>query len=182
MSGTDSKPSFSADADVAISIDGQVLARAIAALGITHVITVPDTVQKTLIVALEEQGAPKMLYVSTEDEAVGINAGLYIAGRKPMLLIQNKGLFACVNALRGIALEASVPTMMLVGQHTRDVAKPVEQNVSRSVRLLEPMLAALEIPFFRMESPQDLGALRDAWQRAEACRCPAAAILGAPTS
>lgn len=180
MPTTDSRAASSGD--VAISIDGQLLAREIAALGITHVITVPDTVQRTLIAQLEKQGTPKMLYVSTEDEAVGINAGLYIAGRKPMLLIQNKGLFACVNALRGIALEASVPTLMLVGQHTRDVTKEVEQNASRSVRLLEPMLAALEIPFFRMESPQDLGALGDAWQRALDDRGPAAAIVGAPTS
>jgi sulfopyruvate decarboxylase TPP-binding subunit len=182
MSTTNSRPASSADADVAISIDGSVLAREIAGLGITHVITVPDTIQKTLIAALEKQGSPKMLYVSTEDEAVGINAGLYIAGRNPMLLIQNKGLYACVNALRGIALEASVPTLMLVGQHTRDVTKPVEQNASRSVRLLEPMLAALGIPFFRMESPQELGALRNAWQRAQEDRGPAAAIVGAPTS
>jgi hypothetical protein len=59
---------------------------------------------------------------------VGINAGLYIAGRTPMLLIQNKGVYACVNALRGIALEASVPTLMLVGQHTRDVTKPAAEG------------------------------------------------------
>jgi sulfopyruvate decarboxylase TPP-binding subunit len=179
---TDSQLASSPNADVAISIDGHVLAREILGLGITHVITVPDTIQKTLIAALEAQGRPQMLYVSTEDEAIAINAGLYIAGRKPMLLIQNKGLYACVNALRGIALDAGVPTLLLVGQHTRDVTKPVEQNATRSVRLLEPMLAALGIPFFRMESPQDLGALRLAWQRAQADRGPAAAIVGAATS
>ena len=33
-----------------------------------------------------------------------------------MLLIQNNGLLASINALKAIALEARVPTFMLVGQ------------------------------------------------------------------
>ena len=69
-----------------------------------------------------------MMYVCTEDEAMGINAGLYMTGHRPMLLIQNNGLYACVNTLKAIALDAQVPTFMLIGQFGRDVNKRVEDS------------------------------------------------------
>ena len=42
----------------------------------------------------------RLLYVGTGDKAIGINAGLYIAGHVPMLLIQNNDLYACMNTVR----------------------------------------------------------------------------------
>lgn len=167
---------------VAISIEGESLAREIAALGVSHVITVPDTNLKTTIAALERLDRPKVLYVCTEDEAIGINAGLYIAGHTPMLLIQNNGLYACMNTIRAIALDAAVPTLMLIGQFLRDVTKPVEENAARSVRLLEPALRALNVPTFRLENPNELQNLRRAFECAHRDRGPSAALVGAPTT
>src|SRR5688572_16214637 len=88
----------------------------IRALGITHVITVPDTHQKTLLDLLLANERPQLVTACTEDEAVAINAGLWIGGARPMLLIQNVGLFACANSIRGIALDSQIPTFMLIGQ------------------------------------------------------------------
>lgn len=169
-------------APCAVAIDGKVLADAIRALGPTHVICVPDTNLKSAIAALSGLPAPRMLTVCTEDEAMGINAGLYIAGHRPMLLIQNNGLFACVNTLKSIALDAQVPTFMVIGQYGRDVSKPVEDNRLRAVRLLEPTLSVWGVPFARLDSAQDLPRLRALWDRAWADKGPAAALIGAPTS
>src|SRR5690606_24282105 len=113
---------------LAISIPAQQLLNAIAAVGVTHVITVPDTHMKSLLDLMAEQDAVRLLTVCTEDEAIGINAGLFIAGHRPMMLIQNNGLYACVNALKAIALDAQVPTVMLIGQYGRDTSTPVEEN------------------------------------------------------
>jgi sulfopyruvate decarboxylase subunit alpha len=167
---------------VALSISGEALANAIKALGVTHVVTVPDTYIKTTIAALETPGMPKMIYACTEDEAMGINAGLYIAGHKPMMLVQNNGLYACLNTLKTIALDATVPTFILIGQYLRDVTKTVEDNRPRAVRLLEPTLKVWDVPIFRLESPDDLGNLRLAWELAQKTDGPTAAIVGAPTN
>jgi sulfopyruvate decarboxylase subunit alpha len=166
---------------VALSISGEAIAQAIKDIGITHVITVPDTYIKSTIAALEQPGMPKMVYVCTEDEAMGVNAGLHIAGHKPMMLIQNNGLYACVNTLKTIALDAQVPTFILIGQYLRDVTKTVEDNKPRAVRLLEPTLKVWDVPIFRLERPEDVGNIRLAWELSQKNQGPTAAIVGAPT-
>lgn len=167
---------------LAVSIDGRLLAEAIKALGTTHVICVPDTNLKSAIATLAGMATPRMLTVCTEDEAMCINAGLYMTGHRPMLLIQNNGLFAAVNSLKSIALDAQVPTFMVIGQYGRDVNKPVEENRLRAVRLLEPTLSVWGVPFARIDSAQDLPQLRVLWERAWASKGPTAALIGAPTS
>jgi len=174
-------PTQSATSPVAIGIDGKAIAEKIRDLGVTHLICIPDTNLKTAIAALHAQATPKMIYACTEDEAMGINAGLYMSGHRPMLLIQNNGLFACINTLKAIALDAQVPTFMLIGQFGRKVDNTVEDNPLRSVRLLEPTLATWGVPCYRIERPEDLPNLAAAWDKAWSSRGPAAAIVGAPS-
>lgn len=165
----------------ALSIDGAKLAAALRDQGVTHVVCVPDTNLRTVISALDQAGMPELIYACTEDEAMGINAGLYMTGHRPMLLIQNNGLLACLNTLKAIALDAQVPTFMLVGQYGRDVYKPVESNPLRVVSLLEPTLDTWSVPFVRLETPDDLPGITQAWEAAWSNRGPSAALVGAPT-
>jgi sulfopyruvate decarboxylase TPP-binding subunit len=113
---------------------------------------------------------------------MGINAGLYMTGHRPMLLIQNNGLYACLNTLKAIPLDAQVPTFMLIGQFGRDVNKTVEANPRRAVNRLEPTLEVWGVPFVRLEGPADLPNLQTAWDIAWSTKGPSAAIVGAPTS
>ena len=116
------------------------------------------------------------------DEGVGINAGLYMGGLNPMMCIQNNGIFASINTLKAIALDAKVPTFMMVGQFQRDVTKRIEENRSRAVRMLEPTLETWGIPHWRVEGAEDLGAIELAYRRAHADLGPAVVIIGAPTT
>jgi sulfopyruvate decarboxylase TPP-binding subunit len=166
---------------VASSLEGRVLAEAIRELGTTHVISVPDTNLRSAIDVLATWTKPNVMYVCTEDEGIGINAGLYIAGHKPMLLIQNNGLYACLNTLKGIALDAQVPTFLLIGQFGRDVTKTTQENPKRMVHRLEPTLETWGVPYFRIDAPSEIGNLRRAWEAAWNSNGPAAAIVGAPT-
>ena len=126
---------------VARGVEADAILAEIDRLGISHVICVPDTFQRTIIARWAERDVPRLLRVCTEDEAVGINAGLYMGGENPMMCIQNNGIFASINTLKAISLEAKVPTFMMVGQFQRDVTKAIEENRSRAVRMLEPTLA-----------------------------------------
>ena len=166
---------------VARGVEADAILAEIDRLGITHVICVPDTFQRTIIARWAERDVPRLLRVCTEDEGVGINAGLYMGGENPMMCIQNNGIFASINTLKAIALDAKVPTFMMVGQFQRDVTKPIEENRSRAVRMLEPTLATWGIPYWRIEGPDDIGAIEQAYRRAHEDLGPAVAIVGAPT-
>ena len=166
---------------VATPVPAQAITAELVKLGITHVITVPDTIQRTLLVALEESDALEVLTVSTEDEAMGINAGLYVTGHRPMLLIQNTGFFASTNTLKSIALDAQVPTFIFVGQFGRDVTKSLTDGQPRRVGLLEPTLDVWGVPHYRLERPEDIGNVALAYHQSYEQRGPVVVIVGAPT-
>ena len=167
---------------VARSVPARVLFEEIRRLGITHVLTVPDTYQKTLLDLLAQAESPRLVPVCTEDEAIAINAGMYIGGQRPMLLIQNNGLYACMNALKAIALDAQVPTFLLVGQYGRDVNRPAAENRSRAVRMVEPTLDTWGVPYYRLEGPEDVENVARGYRQSLEQRGPVVVIVGAPTS
>jgi sulfopyruvate decarboxylase TPP-binding subunit len=99
-----------------------------------------------------------------------------------MMLIQNNGMLACLNTIKAIALDAKVPTFMLIGQYGRDVKLPVEKSKLRVVRLLEPTLDTWGVPHWRLDAEKDLSNIQIAWDRAWADLGPSAAIVGAPSN
>jgi sulfopyruvate decarboxylase subunit alpha len=164
------------------SVPASALHAAIRDLGVTHILTVPDTHQKTLLASLMADPALTTLTLSTEDEAIGVNAGLWIGGVEALLVIQNVGFFAAMNGVRGVCLDMRIPTCLLVGQYARDVAVPVEQNDASGVRLIEPLMRSLDIPYYVIDGPADVGVLKQAFQRSRAERGPVVVLVSAPTS
>jgi len=75
-----------------------------------------------------------------------------------------------------------VPTLMLIGQYGRDVKKSIADNRLRAVRHLEPTLDAWDVPYARLDGPEDVPGLGEMYRRAQQGKGPAAAIVGAPTS
>ncbi|HEU4439895.1 MAG TPA: thiamine pyrophosphate-dependent enzyme [Methylomirabilota bacterium] len=75
---------------------------------------VPCSLIEGLIAALEAH--PRLPYVPAvrEDVAVGIAAGAWLAGRRPMVLMQNSGLGTSMNALVSLSLLYRLPALLLV--------------------------------------------------------------------
>src|SRR5580704_11329207 len=105
---------------------------------VTHMVTVPDTHQRTLLDLLAASAVPELVTVCTEDEAMGVNLGLFLGGKRPMLLIQNSGFYAAMNTVRGLSLDVRVPACLLIGEYSRDPAIEPAAHASRLVHLLEP--------------------------------------------
>jgi sulfopyruvate decarboxylase TPP-binding subunit len=167
---------------VAISVPAEAILNEIEALGITHVVNVPDTHQKTLLASLARRSHPILITACTEDEAIGINAGLYVGGKKPMLLIQNTGLLASINCIKGIAMDAGIPTFLLVGLFSRDVTKAPAEDPKRVINRIGPTLDTWEIPWYPLERPDQIGAIAEAYQRSLDERGPVVVLVGATTS
>lgn len=142
--------------------NGAEIVRELERCGVDYVVTVPDWVQIPLHRALEKQpaGGIRMLNCCTEDEAFTMAAGLHVGGKKAAVVIQNQGLYAGLNALRGVGLDAGTPIVMLIGQFGREVsnfdASP-RTSSRRVVRILEPLLEMLEIPYWNIERTDQIG-------------------------
>jgi sulfopyruvate decarboxylase subunit alpha len=166
----------------AVSLDPAAMLGQLRGAGVTHVVTVPDTHQRTLLELLAADDGPALVTVCTEDEAVGVNLGLFLAGHRPMLLIQNSGFYAAMNTIRGLALDGRVPTPMLVGEFLRDPSSPPSLSPERLVHLLEPTLELWRIPFLRLDVPADLPNIAAAVGLAHAESGPVVVLVGATTA
>jgi sulfopyruvate decarboxylase subunit alpha len=73
---------------------------------------VPCSLAKSLIATLEERGG--YIPETREDAAVGLAAGAYMAGKQPIVIMQNSGLGVCVNALASLSLMYNFPCLLLI--------------------------------------------------------------------
>lgn len=152
---------------------------------VDHFVTVPDLVQLALHSRIEAgvEGI-KLVRCSNEDQAVCVSAGLRIAGKRPVTVVQNQGLYACVNTIRAVGLDASLPIIFLVGQFGREFSNfgnDPARSRRNTVKLLEPVLDALGVRFWRLEDDTDLTRIDEAFAYADGESRSAVLIVGAPT-
>ena len=167
---------------VAQAIPAQPFLDAIRAAGVTDIVAVPDTHQRSLIELLDRTGEPRFIQAATEDEAVALAAGLIVGGRKPLVQIQHAGLYACVNHLRGIADDGRFPMVFLIGLLGRDPNLLPGEHGASMVRLAEPLLDTFDVPHFLLDSPADLDKLPGAFEVAQQRQGPVALLVGVMTS
>lgn len=168
--------------DLAYSVGASSILEAWRDAGIDWVVTVPDLVQLAVHdrVSHPESGF-RCTYCANENQALQTAAGLWIGGRRPIVIMQNQGLYNCMNAIRALGLDAGVPLLMQVGQFGREFAnlgQDPRQSRRRMVSLLEPTLEAFGMPYFRMESKAHLSAIGEAAKAAFEGGRPAAILVG----
>jgi phosphonopyruvate decarboxylase len=95
-------------------VTGAAFAALLEAQGYDFFTGVPCSMISSLIATLEAH--PRLSYVPAvrEDVAVGLAAGAWLAGRRPMVLMQNSGLGTSLNALVSLSLMYRLPALLLV--------------------------------------------------------------------
>src|SRR5574337_1120177 len=95
-------------------ISGKEFAALLETQGYDFFSGVPCSLIESLIGVLEAH--PRLPYVPAvrEDVAVGLAAGAWLAGRMPMVLMQNSGLGTSLNALVSLSLMYRLPALLLV--------------------------------------------------------------------
>ena len=160
-------------------LSGQSIIREIEASRIDFVVSVPDiTTSEGLLRPLAARSSPRLIRVCKEDEGVGICAGLAYTGKRALLLIQQTGMLDSINAIRGVAVEYSLPVCMMVGLLEKEPGVPPKQSRRYGVRIVEPILEAMGIGYHEIEGEADVGKIRPAIDKAYAQSRPVALLIG----
>jgi sulfopyruvate decarboxylase TPP-binding subunit len=171
--------SASTEAVRTAGLSGQGIIREIKAAGIEFVISVPDiTTSEGLLRPLAKAQSPRLIRVCKEDEGVGICAGLAYTGKRALLLIQQTGMLDSINAIRGVAVEYSLPVCMIVGLLEKEVGVPPRKSKRYGVRIVEPILEAMGIGYHNVESDADLGKIKPAIDQAYSQNKPTVVLIG----
>jgi sulfopyruvate decarboxylase subunit alpha len=138
-------------------------------LGLTHVVWLPDSAIGPWEEALVASRQLSLARVAREGEAWTIAAGLYLGGRRPLVVIQNTGLFESGDALRNVLFDLRLPLFALVGY--RNYLVPDSPDTAR--RFTEPVLRAWGLEYVLIDSPAALPRLGEHY-----CACQAAGRAG----
>lgn len=75
---------------------------------------IPCGVLEPFILALKNTNQVHHVIAQAEPEAVGICAGAYLAGKKPVLYMQNSGFFKALNDYTSLVLPCKLPLLSIV--------------------------------------------------------------------
>jgi len=122
------------------------------AAGFDFFVGVPCSLVKTLLAELERRG----LYLgeTREDAALAVAAGAYLAGRTPVVVMQNSG-WGCRSTPRLAALSLPIPALLLVTWRGYQGEDAPEHLVMGEV--LPRLLELFDVPF-RAPPPEALEA------------------------
>ena len=81
--------------------------------GVDVVLSLPCNMLSGLMDEIDRRNI-KHVPVCREEEGVGIAAGVVLAGKRPMILMQNSGLGNCVNALMSLTSLYEMPLLIMM--------------------------------------------------------------------
>ena len=94
---------------------GEEIADVLDTLGITHVVTVPDSTIGQWQHAIEERGRTQLVRVCREGETWEVAAGLHLGAARPLVMIQCTGLFESGDAIRNVLHDWKLPIFSIIG-------------------------------------------------------------------
>ncbi len=154
-------------------ISGPDIVRIFTDLGITHVVWLPDSALGTWEGALESAPGLQLVRVCREGEAWTIAAGLLIGGRRPIVVIQNTGLFESGDALRNVLYDLGLPLFAVIGYRSY----LVEDSPDSARRFTEPVLAAWGIDHVLIDDGPSADRLVEHYRGCQADNRPGAVLI-----
>lgn len=146
---------------------------------VTHVPYLPDSEHSATYELLLACPDIRLIRVAREGETIAIAAGLIVGGKRPLVMIQNTGLFESGDSLRGFGLmdrerDGSLPIVLMIGYRGWS---PDGDSKDSAARFTEPILRAWGVPFRMIRSDRDLPALAECYAEAERTGRPTAALV-----
>ncbi len=134
---------------------GEEVEDALAQLGFTHVVWLPDSALGPWESAFENSSRLQLVRVCREGEAWAVAAGLHVGGKKPLVMIQNTGLFESGDAMRNALFDLRLPLYAIIGYRSQ----MVKDSPDTAKKFTEPVLKAWEVDFILLEPGNLLGQL-----------------------
>ncbi len=143
--------------------------------GVTHIVTIPDSETNYLYELMKEQSWLDVIPASREGETFAIALGLSIGGKVPVCLIQNTGMMESGDSIRGMALDAGFPLVMLVGYRGWNRHGVITDTAAKYT---EPFLNAMGVNYYLVEQDEDASRISIAFEEARAQKRPVAVLVG----
>lgn len=144
--------------------------------GVDVVCYLPDSLLRELYIALQDAEGIRAIAVTNEGEGAAICGGLWLSGKRAVLIMENSGIRSAAEPLARLGLGARIPVVMIMS-YRGDFGEPNWWAIPHGITM-EPMLNALRIPYTVVRSIEDIApSIRDAFTHACVSMHHAAVVL-----
>lgn len=154
-------------------LTGPQIAKTLAELGATHVVWLPDSMLGGWETALSQSPDLKLVRVCREGEAWALAAGLQLGGQRPIVVIQNTGLFESGDALRNVLFDLGLPLYAIIGYRSY----LIENSPDSARRFTEPVLKAWGLDYLLIDQPDQAPRLAEHYRACQAAGRPGVCLL-----
>jgi sulfopyruvate decarboxylase TPP-binding subunit len=158
-------------------LNAKLIVEELKKLKVTHVIGLPDNGSAAVHDILQDDSDIDVISVCREGEAFAIAAGLYVGGKRPVVLIQCTGFFESGDAIRGTVVNAKIPVVALIGYRGYHKMSQADEWVDTAATFFEPTLKAWNIPYYIMKTDDDIKYISEAFEQAESTSMPNAVLI-----
>ncbi|MFB0516670.1 MAG: phosphonopyruvate decarboxylase [Candidatus Neomarinimicrobiota bacterium] len=115
---------------------------------------VPCSVVKDLIIQLEQSPESNYYTATSEGEAMGLAGGFALAGKAPVVIMQNDGFGNTVNPLTSLQLLYNLPALLIITWRAEPGSKPDAPQHRIMGETLLDLLSLLKIPYQVLEDDE----------------------------
>ncbi len=145
--------------------------------GVRWITWLPDSETSTMYRLVTADPALRLVGVCREDEALGVCYGLLKGGERAVVMIQNTGMLNAMDAIRGIPLRMQQAMLLLVGYRGYRGMIEKSPNVDNAALVTEPILQALQIPYYLVHHESDAGKISQAYAEAQRISGPVVVLM-----
>jgi sulfopyruvate decarboxylase subunit alpha len=120
--------------------------------GVNFVVYMPDAFFFDLINALEAEPAFECVSVPNESVGMCLCAGAWLGGKRPVMVMENTGLFVAMNAITRFHQPFGIPVLMLMSY--RGDAGDGWWQVTDIGHAFEPVMKGLNVTYELVETPE----------------------------
>jgi sulfopyruvate decarboxylase TPP-binding subunit len=154
---------------------GEQISQLFEQLGVTHVVTVPDSTVGQWQQAIEQRGTTRVVRVCREGEAWEVAAGLELGGARPLVMIQCTGFFESGDAIRNVLHDWKLPIASIIGYRSYLSQETLPGDTC--LVFTEPLLDAWRIDYRLLTKPTDLGVITEHLGACRAANKPGAIVV-----
>lgn len=164
--------------DVAHPAGARIIA-GIKLAGVREIVALPDIVTSDgLLWPIARDAGFRLTRICKEDEGVSICAAMSYNGTRAVLMMQQTGLMDSLNAIRAIGVDYELPVVMMVGLQGKEPHLCPEESGAYGVRIIRPILDAMQISHSLIEAPEDVEHIPQAIMAAYARSRPHVFLIG----
>jgi sulfopyruvate decarboxylase subunit alpha len=158
-------------------VKGSAFVGALREAGFDFFTGVPCSLLEAPISCLEADPSYGYVAAVREDEALGLCAGAYMAGRRlPVVLMQNSGLGNCLNAIASLQRIYDIPTLIVVSWRGKKGIKDAPEHIVMG-EAMPKLFESFGVPFESLDVKDPVSQLGRLARRMEETRQPFALFV-----